>query len=71
MTRAGSGRRCTRHDNERLLTASRGTESHRNERVLEAVQWLEAFSISGGSQGSNWSGSLNRYGQENLTNQGT
>ncbi|KEH19557.1 hypothetical protein MTR_8g463900 [Medicago truncatula] len=39
LTRAGSGRRCTRHDNERLLTASRGTESHRNERLPEAVQY--------------------------------
>jgi len=33
----GSGRRCTRHDNERLPTVSRGTESHQNERDPEAV----------------------------------
>jgi len=33
----GSGRRCTRHDNERLPTVSRGTESHRNERNPEVV----------------------------------
>jgi len=28
----GSGRRCTRHDNERFPTVSREIESHRNER---------------------------------------
>ena len=35
--RAESGRECTRHDNERLLTTSRGTKSHRNARDPEAV----------------------------------
>jgi len=35
--RMGSGRRCTRHANERLLTAFRGTESHQNERDPEAM----------------------------------
>jgi len=33
-----SGRRCTRHDNEHLSAASRGTESHRSERDPETVQ---------------------------------
>jgi len=36
--RAGSGRQCTRHDNEQLPTTSRGIESHWNERVPKAVQ---------------------------------
>ncbi|KEH26620.1 hypothetical protein MTR_6g466300 [Medicago truncatula] len=34
-----SGRRCTRYDNERLPTASRGTESRRNERYPEAFNF--------------------------------
>ncbi|KEH37405.1 hypothetical protein MTR_2g438670 [Medicago truncatula] len=36
--RAGSGRRCTRHDNERLPIAYRRTELHQNERDPEAVE---------------------------------
>ncbi|KEH27492.1 hypothetical protein MTR_5g014075 [Medicago truncatula] len=38
LTRTGSGRQCIMHDNDRLLTASRQTESHRNKRDLETVQ---------------------------------
>lgn len=36
--RTGSGRRCTRHDNEQLPTVSTQNESHWNESDREAVQ---------------------------------
>lgn len=33
-----NGRQCTRHDNQRLLAASRQTKSYQNERNSETVQ---------------------------------
>ncbi|AES60381.1 hypothetical protein MTR_1g044740 [Medicago truncatula] len=33
-----NGRQCTRHDNQRLLAASRQTKSYQNERDFETVQ---------------------------------